>query len=55
MAEDYSQIFQDFIIADLKKVNEKVLFVQALDMDSYGVFEPIPLDKRGFFMFDTSS
>ncbi|TNV83707.1 hypothetical protein FGO68_gene16382 [Halteria grandinella] len=54
MSEDYSQIFQDFIITDLKRVNEKVLFIQALEMDSLGIFEPIRIDPKGFFMFDMS-
>jgi hypothetical protein len=52
--EDFSQIFIDFNINNLKKIQEKVLFVQTLDIDSFGQHEEIQIDTKGFFLFDTS-
>jgi hypothetical protein len=54
VVEDFSQIFLDFNMNSLKRVTEKVLFVSALEIDNMGSCEPIPLDKKGFFMFDMS-
>ena len=54
VAEDFSQIFLDFNMTNLKRVTEKVLFVSSLEIDNMGPCESINLDNKGFFMFDMS-
>jgi len=41
-------------MTSLKKVTEKVLFVQAAEIDVMGNYEQMNLDSKGFFMFDMS-
>lgn len=47
-------MFIDFNMNTLKKISEKVLFVQTLDIDSYGSYEDVQIDRKGFFLFDMS-
>ena len=54
VSEDFSQIFIDFNLTSLKKISEKALFVSSLEVDNMGPCEQINIDKKGFFMFDSS-
>jgi hypothetical protein len=39
---------------NIKKVSEKVLFIQSIDVDNMGPAENMHKDDKGFYLFDTS-
>ncbi|CDW77596.1 UNKNOWN [Stylonychia lemnae] len=54
ICEDYRQIYIDFNLNSMKKVQEKVVFIHPLDIDWMGCLEEIKIDKMGYFLFDYS-